>query len=107
MFWILLTIRRFLDLFPRDIQGQNLGNAVGLLNKKVKELDCDKAIKLTVCKCIGVLLKKYRLNAPDVTFQLDALSQKLKIEVEKIYIVDTLCNFGKDQTVNKDVIRSI
>ena len=73
------TIRRFLDLFPNDIQGQHLGKAVSILNAKVKELDSDKTIKIAVCKCIGVILNKYRLNPPDIVFELDALSNKLKI----------------------------
>ena len=103
----LLTVRRCLDLFSKDFNGPSLGKAVGLVNAKIKEFDSDKAIKISVCKCLGVLLKKYRLNSADLILAMDSLAQKLKIEVEKIYIVDTLACFGKEQVLNKDVIRSV
>jgi hypothetical protein len=84
-----------------------MSRVLGLLKGKVKELDSDKVIKVAVCRCIGVLLAKYRLSASDLVFILDSLAHKLKIEVEKIYIVNTLTYFSKEQPLGKEVVAAL
>jgi hypothetical protein len=61
-----------------------------LLKAKIKEFDGDKIIKLAVLKCVGSVFAGLPLSDPDTVYFLEMLSAKLKIEVEKLYIVETL-----------------
>jgi hypothetical protein len=81
-----------LDLFHDDISQQPavLNRAITLVKSKIKELDGDKLIKQATCKCLTELFRHYQLSNADLAFFFDCLSQKLKIEVEKLYLIETL-----------------
>ena len=105
----LLTLRKFIQTFPKEIASskQYLNQTLDLMKQKIKELDCDKIIKTGICRCLSSLFQHYKLGSNDLSFFLDSLAHKLKIEVEKIYIIETLKCFGKQQSVNSDVHRSL
>lgn len=63
---------------------------LSLLRGKIKEFDGDKSIKVAVLKCLGSFFAGLPVGETDAVYFLENLSAKLKIEVEKLSIVETL-----------------
>jgi hypothetical protein len=88
----LAILRRLNDVFASAIpaDGKYYASLLNLLRAKIKEFDGDKAIKLAVLKCLGSLFAGLPLAENDAVYFLEMLSAKLKIEVEKLPIVETI-----------------
>ena len=61
-----------------------------ILKNKIKEFDGDKIIKISTLKCLGSALTYLDIVQDDEVYFLEMLSAKLKIDVEKLPIVETL-----------------
>lgn len=53
----LLSIKKIIEIFITQISSnaQNREKIISLLKSKIKELDCDKLVKVSLCKCLVVI----------------------------------------------------
>jgi hypothetical protein len=53
----LLSIKKMIEIFRAQIysNAQNREKLLYLLKSKIKELDCDKIVKVSLCKCLTVI----------------------------------------------------
>lgn len=86
-------LRTFINVFPQELlNSQYFVEILTILKSKVKEHDADKMIKQNIIKCIGCIFEHYIhiLKPEDEREILEALNTKLKIEIEKGYILEEL-----------------
>jgi hypothetical protein len=86
------TLRKFNESFSGQIDSNTkyYSKLLTLVKSKIKEFDSDKIIKLAILKCVGSIFAGLPINEADTVYFLEMLSAKLKIEVEKLYIVETI-----------------
>lgn len=86
------SLRRYLEVFKFTItQGSKLYDIIlPVLKNKIKEFDGDKIIKLSILKCLGSAFTYLDIPEDIQVYFLEMLSAKLKIDVEKLPIVETL-----------------
>ena len=91
------TLRRLNETFAGQIDANHkyYGRLVNFLKNKIKEFDSDKLIKLAILKCVGSVFAGLPLSEPDTVYFLEMLSAKLKIEVEKLFIVETISRLNQ------------
>lgn len=85
-------LRRINETFKEAVPANSkyYASLLSLLRGKIKEFDGDKSIKVAVLKCLGSFFAGLPVGEADAVFFLENLSAKLKIEVEKLPIVETL-----------------
>lgn len=80
---------------------------VALIKAKIGELDTDKLIKQATCKCLAELFQYYDLSNQDISYFLNSLTQKLKIEVEKLYLIETLNKLQKNRQLTLETCQAL
>jgi hypothetical protein len=60
------------------------------LSVKLKEHDADKSVKVSIFRCLTAVLKNCELEESRSLDYLTSMSNKLKVEIEKGYIVETI-----------------